>query len=82
MKKERMSVLRCGNIFYSTLMLFFYRCAMALVHSRIRRVFYGCSSPNYGALGSRYKLHTQIGLNHHYEVFSGVLEDECKSVLV
>ena len=42
--------------------------AMALVHSRIRRVFYiwQCSE---GALGSLYKLHVTQGLNHHYEVF-------------
>ena len=52
---------------------------MALVHSRIRRVFYGCSDSGMGALGSRYKIHTQTGLNHHFEVFCGVLEDECRS---
>nr|XP_058940026.1 probable inactive tRNA-specific adenosine deaminase-like protein 3 [Pocillopora verrucosa] len=55
-------------------------CAMALVHSRIRRVFYGCSDNKTGALGSRYKIHTQTGLNHHYEVFCGVLEDECRAL--
>ena len=53
---------------------------MALVHSRIRRVFYGCSDNVLGALGSRYKIHTQTGLNHHFEVFSGVLEEECRSI--
>ena len=53
---------------------------MALVHSRIRRVFYGCSDNRTGALGSRYKIHTQTGLNHHYEVFCGVLEDECRAL--
>ena len=53
---------------------------MALVHSRIRRVFYGCSDSVMGALGSTYKIHTQTGLNHHFEAFSGVLEQECRSV--
>lgn len=53
---------------------------MALLHSRIRRVFYGCSDAVMGAIGSRYKIHAQAGLNHHFEVFSGVLEDECKSL--
>ncbi|XP_055951635.1 probable inactive tRNA-specific adenosine deaminase-like protein 3 [Argiope bruennichi] len=43
-------------------------CAMALVHSRIRRVFYAHRSPR-GALESQCKLHLQDGLNHHYEVF-------------
>ena len=65
----------CVKCFYST-----FRCAMALLHSRIRRVFYGCSDTVMGAIGSRFKIHTQAGLNHHFEVFSGVLEDECKSL--
>ncbi|KAJ9595078.1 hypothetical protein L9F63_013604 [Diploptera punctata] len=54
-------------------------CAMALVHSRARRVFYGCASVE-GALGTRMKLHTLKALNHHYEVFAGVLEKECLEV--
>ncbi|XP_078351703.1 putative inactive tRNA-specific adenosine deaminase-like protein 3 isoform X2 [Oculina patagonica] len=57
-------------------------CAMALVHSRIRRVFYGCADSITGALGSRYKIHTQAGLNHHFEVFRGVLEEECRTVFL
>ncbi|XP_021339416.1 probable inactive tRNA-specific adenosine deaminase-like protein 3 isoform X2 [Mizuhopecten yessoensis] len=52
-------------------------CAMALVHSRIGRVFYGSTFPKEGALGSKYKLHTQTGLNHHYQVFCDVLRAEC-----
>nr|KAJ3418788.1 adenosine deaminase, tRNA-specific 3 [Polyrhizophydium stewartii] len=43
-------------------------CAMALVHSRIRRVFYGERSDE-GALGSAHKLHVHPSLNHHYLVF-------------
>lgn len=60
--------------------IFFFRCAMALVHSRIRRVFYGCTDSVTGALGSRYKIHTQVGLNHHFEVFCDVLEEECRTI--
>ncbi|XP_060071961.1 probable inactive tRNA-specific adenosine deaminase-like protein 3 [Ylistrum balloti] len=52
-------------------------CAMALVHSRIGRVFYGKSYPKEGALGSKYKLHTQTGLNHHYLVFRDVQRTKC-----
>ncbi|KAK2156472.1 hypothetical protein LSH36_212g00038 [Paralvinella palmiformis] len=47
-------------------------CSMALVHSRIRRLYYGDPSPD-GALGTKYKLHTQPGLNHKFEVFRGLL---------
>ncbi|MFT7814971.1 putative inactive tRNA-specific adenosine deaminase-like protein 3 [Arapaima gigas] len=54
-------------------------CAMALVHSRIGRVFYGTASAD-GALGSKYKIHTQKGLNHHFEVFKGVLKQQCEDL--
>ena len=49
---------------------------MALVHSRIARVFYGSHHPE-GGLGSKYKLHVKQGINHHYEVFCGVLQEQC-----
>ncbi|XP_035827785.1 probable inactive tRNA-specific adenosine deaminase-like protein 3 [Aplysia californica] len=47
-------------------------CSMALVHSRIGRVFYGSAQPA-GALGSRYAIHYQPGLNHHFSVFKDCL---------
>lgn len=47
-------------------------CAMALLHSRIRRVFYREFEPVAGALGSRYKLHCMKELNHHFDVFQCV----------
>ena len=43
--------------------------AMALVHSRIRRVFYQVSCPVFGALGSHYNIHSLRSLNHHFRVF-------------
>ncbi|XP_075763303.1 putative inactive tRNA-specific adenosine deaminase-like protein 3 isoform X2 [Pelodiscus sinensis] len=52
-------------------------CAMALVHSRIQRVFYGVASPH-GALGTRYRIHGRKDLNHRYEVFRGILEGPCQ----
>lgn len=50
-------------------------CAMGLVHSRAKRVFYGIPSPD-GALGTCLKLHTVKNLNHHFEVFRGLLKNE------
>jgi tRNA-specific adenosine deaminase 3 len=44
-------------------------CAMALVHSRLRRVVYSCPDLRWGALGGRFKLHGQRSLNHHYAVY-------------
>ena len=52
-------------------------CAMALTHSRINQVFYGIEDKVIGGLGSTYRIHCQDGLNHHYEVFKGVLRDNC-----
>ena len=43
-------------------------CAMALVHSRVRRVFFNKLSAN-GALYSLTKLHTVEELNHSFEVY-------------
>lgn len=43
--------------------------AMALVHSRIRRVFYQTSCPVFGALGTHYNIHSLRSLNHHFRVF-------------
>ncbi|KAJ3649129.1 hypothetical protein Zmor_020889 [Zophobas morio] len=54
-------------------------CAMALVHSRAKRVFYGVKSEK-GALGSSCKIHIVENLNHHYEAFAGLLETECRAV--
>lgn len=45
-------------------------CAMALLHSRVRRIFYACPQLQFGALGSLTKLHTLPGINHRYEVFT------------
>jgi len=55
-------------------------CTMALLHSRIRRVFYGCAVKE-GALGSKYKAHVLPGVNHHFQVFRGILENKCKILL-
>ncbi|XP_051127714.1 tRNA-specific adenosine deaminase TAD3 isoform X2 [Andrographis paniculata] len=44
-------------------------CAMAIVHQRIKRVFYAFPNPNNGALGSVHRLQGEKSLNHHYAVF-------------
>jgi len=47
-------------------------CSMALIHMRSRRVFYSQPSRD-GALGTCDKIHTLEGLNHRYEVYTGIL---------
>lgn len=51
-------------------------CAMALVHQRIRRIFYAFPNPNEGALGSVHRLQGEKSLNHHYAVFRVLLRKE------
>lgn len=56
-------------------------CAMALLHSRISRIFYGAANPKTGILGSRATLHSVPGLNHRYQVWSELLREECEQTL-
>lgn len=46
-------------------------CSMALVHSRVRRIFFKRNNVDSGALGggTQLKLHGVRELNHHYQVF-------------
>lgn len=46
--------------------------SMALVHSRIRRVFLLRKDTTGGGLGGRWFIHTLRGLNHHFRVFAAV----------
>ncbi|XP_020537389.1 tRNA-specific adenosine deaminase TAD3 isoform X2 [Jatropha curcas] len=56
-------------------------CAMALVHQRIRRIFYAFPNPNAGALGSVHRLQGEKSLNHHYAVFRVVLPEDVLNVV-
>jgi tRNA(adenine34) deaminase len=56
-------------------------CAGALVHTRIRRVVFGCADPVAGAAGSVVNLLQMPGFNHRCDVTSGVLQDECAAIL-
>jgi tRNA(adenine34) deaminase len=56
-------------------------CAVALVQARVARVVYGAPDPQRGAAGSVFKLLTAPALNHHAEITSGVLGDECSQIL-
>ncbi|KAI8084772.1 cytidine deaminase-like protein [Halteromyces radiatus] len=47
-------------------------CAMALVHSRITRVFYSVPTKT-GCLGTLYHIHSHSSLNHHYKTFKDLL---------
>ena len=56
-------------------------CAGALVHTRIRRLVFGCTDSSAGAAGSVMNLLHMPTLNHRCDVASGVLQDECAAIL-
>lgn len=56
-------------------------CAGALVHTRVRRVIFGCVDERGGAAGSIVNLLQMPTLNHKCDISSGVLRDECASIL-
>jgi tRNA(adenine34) deaminase len=56
-------------------------CSGAMQHARIARLVYGASDPKTGACGSVINLMAEPRLNHHTEVSSGVMAEECGAVL-
>jgi tRNA(adenine34) deaminase len=56
-------------------------CAGAVVHTRIRRVIFGCADPSAGAAGSVMNLLEMQSLNHRCQITSGVLQKECAAIL-
>ena len=56
-------------------------CAGALVHTRVRRVIFGCADPAGGAAGSVINLLQMPTLNHRCDIAVGVLENECAAIL-
>jgi tRNA(adenine34) deaminase len=56
-------------------------CAGALVHTRIRRLVFGCADSSAGAAGSVMNLLQLPTLNHRCDVASGVLQNECAAIL-
>ncbi|MFZ0915827.1 MAG: tRNA adenosine(34) deaminase TadA [Candidatus Udaeobacter sp.] len=56
-------------------------CAGALVHTRIRRLVFGCKDSSAGAAGSVMNLLQMPTLNHRCDVAFGVLQDQCAAIL-
>ena len=56
-------------------------CAGAIVHTRIRRVIFGCPDVKGGAAGGFWNLLQTDNLNHRCEVSSGILGDDCVAIL-
>jgi tRNA(adenine34) deaminase len=56
-------------------------CAGAMVLARVTRLVYGPQDPRAGAAYSLYNIVQDPRLNHTVEITTGVLEEECASLL-
>ena len=56
-------------------------CAGAIIQSRIAKVVYGAPDNKGGAFGGSINVLDATNLNHRPEVISGVLEEECSSII-
>ena len=57
-------------------------CAGALIQARVRRLVYGARDERAGAVESRFRVCDTDFLNHRIEIKSGVLEAECRAVML
>ena len=55
-------------------------CAGAIINARIRRVYYGAFDEKAGSFGSLVDFN-HIKYNHKPEIYAGIMEDECQSLL-
>ena len=56
-------------------------CAGAIQHARIARLVYAAADPKTGAAGSVIDLFAHPRLNHHTQVYSGILADDAGALL-
>jgi len=56
-------------------------CAMALVHARVGKVVFATEDPRTGAGGSVLNILKHQSFNHHCDVDSGLLKEQCSEQL-
>ena len=56
-------------------------CAGAILHARIGRLVYAAADPKAGACGSVLEVMNHPRLNHRVDVISGVLAEDCSTML-
>jgi tRNA(adenine34) deaminase len=56
-------------------------CAGAIVHARVNRIVIAAADPRTGSAGSVFNLLDSPHLNHSVALQTGVLEEECSSLL-
>ena len=56
-------------------------CSGAIIQSRINKVYFGAYDPKGGAFGSSLNVLDAKNINHHPEIISGVLKEECSQII-
>ena len=56
-------------------------CVGAMIQARVETLVYGAADPKAGAVHSCFQLASAPFLNHKIQVESGILEDECSSII-
>ena len=56
-------------------------CVGAMINARVSTVVYGVAEPKWGALHSILNIE-ELSVNHRFEVVGGVMEAECRKLLV
>ena len=56
-------------------------CMGAAINARISQLVFGAHDPKAGAAGSLYDLNKDDRLNHRLEVTSGIMKEECRTLM-
>ena len=56
-------------------------CAGALVHARIKNIYFGAKDVKTGACGSVFNIVNSNKLNHNINVIGGLLEQDCAKII-
>ncbi len=56
-------------------------CVGAIIQSRIKNIYFGADDYKGGALGSSINALEAKNINHHPNVYRGILKEECSSIL-
>ena len=56
-------------------------CAGAVVNARIKRLIFGAHDERFGAVESVFRLCDASSLNHRMAIKSGIMAEECKSLM-
>ena len=56
-------------------------CAGALIWARVNRIVFGAYDAKAGACGSVFNIVSEKKLNHQIEVYGGLLEEECATII-